>query len=339
MKDDINLFFTTIFMTEAVLKITALGFKEYWSSSWNRFDFIIVLGSIADLSFSFLSASFVRIIRLFRISRMFRLIKSLKGLKSLFETLLVSLPAFWNVGALVLLLFFIYSYVGVLTFGTTIRGVSLNEHANFESFQMAMLTLFRISTNDEWVGLMQDCAVQPPDCNLAAGNCGSWAAYPFFITFVVVVSMILLNLFTAVIIENFENMQEHEEWKLSPQILEVGTGWRRQLTNGPHAPYPAASLVAFSTAALFSAWPNLSPQLTPHAIRVLVRYPFHPHLSFPSYPLITPRHFRCKGVNRDGPATGMQGQTTRSDDVQSEYVLTRGVVRSGRVAAPARRST
>jgi hypothetical protein len=186
-----------------------------------------VLGSIADLSFSFLSASFVRIIRLFRISRMFRLIKSLKGVNSLLETLMVSLPAFWNVGALVLLLFFIYSYVGVLTFGTTIRGDSLNEHANFESFQVAMLTLFRVATNDEWAGLMKDCAVQPPACDMKAGNCGSWGSYPFFISFVIIVSMILLNLFTAVIIENFENMQEHEEWKLSPNVVEVGTSQRR----------------------------------------------------------------------------------------------------------------
>jgi hypothetical protein len=220
LKDQINLVFTAVFIAEAVLKIVALGFKEYWTSSWNRFDFFIVMGSIVDLSFSFLSASFVRLIRLFRVSRMFRLIKSLKGLKSLFETLLVSLPAFWNVGALVLLLFFIYSYIGVLVFGTTMRGFSLNEHANFESFQMAMLTLFRIATNDEWVGLMQDCSVQPPNCSMELGNCGSPAAYPFFITFVIIVSMIMLNLFTAVIIENFENMQDHEEWKLSPNVLE-----------------------------------------------------------------------------------------------------------------------
>ena len=202
--------FTSIFILEAVLKIAALGFKEYWHSRWNRFDFIIVLGSIADLSSSFLSASFVRLVRLFRISRMFRLIKSLKGLKNLFDTLIVSLPAFWNVGALLLLLFFIFSYIGVLFFGTTVRGDSLNEHANFETFLGAMLTLFRIATNDEWVGLMHDCAVQPPKCDIRAGNCGSWVAYPFFISFVVVASMILLNLFTAVIIENFENMQEHD---------------------------------------------------------------------------------------------------------------------------------
>jgi len=57
-----------------------------------------------------------------------------------------------NVGALVLLLFFIYSYIGVLTFGEVIRGQSLNEHANFETFGLAMLTLFRVATNDEWAG-------------------------------------------------------------------------------------------------------------------------------------------------------------------------------------------
>jgi len=69
---------------------------------------------------------------------------------------------------------------------------------------------------------MADCAVQPPDCDMKAGNCGSFATYPFFISFVVIVSMIMLNLFTAVIIENFENQQDHDEWKLSAGMLEAG---------------------------------------------------------------------------------------------------------------------
>ena len=155
---------------------------------------------------------------------MFRLIKSFKGLKSLFENLLVSLPAFWNVGALVLLLFFIYSYVGVLTFGTVVRADSINEHANFESFPTAMLTLFRVATNDEWVGLMQDCS--RPDAN------GSWVSYPYFISFVIAVSMIMLNLFTAVIIENFENTQDHEQWKLSPNSLEGYVSTFREFDDG-----------------------------------------------------------------------------------------------------------
>ena len=201
-KENVNVAFTAVFIAECGLKIAAMGFREYWSSNWNKFDFFIVCSSIVDLCVGFLSTSFARLIRLFRLSRMFRLIKSLKGLKSLFETLIVSLPAFWNVGALVLLLFFIYSYLGVWTLGKTIRGDSLNEHANFETFQMAMLTLFRVATNDEWVGLMRDCSVTPGSsrCTLADENCWSWSAYPFFISFVVIVSMIMLNLFTAVII-------------------------------------------------------------------------------------------------------------------------------------------
>ena len=224
MKDTFNLGFTCVFIAEAALKITAMGFREYWSSSWNRFDLFLVCGSLVDLCVTDLSTSVARLIRLFRVSRMFRLIKSFKGLRSLFETLLVSLPAFWNVGALVLLLFFIYSYVGVLTFGTVVRGDSINEHANFESFQTAMLTLFRVATNDEWVGLMQDCS--RADAN------GSWVSYPYFISFVIAVSMIMLNLFTAVIIENFENMQDHEQWKLSPNSLEGYVSTFREFDDG-----------------------------------------------------------------------------------------------------------
>lgn len=237
IQDDINLAFTMVFIAEAALKIVAMGFKEYWRNSWNKFDFIIVVGSILDLTASFLSAAFVRLIRLFRISRMFRLIKSLKGVKKLFDTLLVSLPAFWNVGALVLLIFFVYSYIGVILFGTVIRGDCLNEHANFENFQNAMLTLFRVSTNDEWVCIMHDTNVKPPNCS--GKNCGSWISYPYFISFVIIVSMIMLNLFTAVIIENFENMQDHEEWKLSPNILEEYVDYFQEFDDGTGTISPA----------------------------------------------------------------------------------------------------
>jgi hypothetical protein len=86
----------------------------------------------------------------------------------------------------------------------------LNEHANFENFPRAVLTLFRVATNDEWVGVMRDCA---------GDEITGLFSYPFFVSFVVLVSMVMLNLFTAVIIENFENCQDHEHWKVSPNAL------------------------------------------------------------------------------------------------------------------------
>jgi len=275
-RDHAEVFFFVVFACEALLKSTAVGFKEYWREPWNRFDFACVAFSALDVVFraAFLRSdgekefafdyghdefehlddgghydsghtndtrshenaprrydydAYVyrlagpetarrtaeRFLGLAKVARLVRLVKHLKGLRDLLETLVASLPAFWNVGALVALLFFIYAYVGVILFGTTPRtnaneGGSLDEHANFESFPRAVLTLFRVATNDEWVGVMRDCA---------GDAVTGLAAYPFFVSFVVLVSMVMLNLFTAVIIENFENCQDHEHWKVSPNAL------------------------------------------------------------------------------------------------------------------------
>jgi hypothetical protein len=61
---------------------------------------------------------------------------------------------------------------------------------------------------------------QPPHCSYEAGTCGSWAAIPYFISFVLLITIVMLNLFTAVIIENFEKQQEQDKWKLNPHTLE-----------------------------------------------------------------------------------------------------------------------
>ena len=217
-KEICNIVFSGIFGAEAALKIFSFGWSIYWKSGWNKFDFTLVVISAVDLLFSYVSVGFARIVKVFaiqkllrllRISRMFKLIRGLKGIRSLFATLVVSLPAFWNVGALVLLLFFVYAYTGVLSFGTAERGAHINEHANFETFPMAMLTLFRVATNDEWKGVMEGCM-----------KASTFVAIPYFLTFVLTISIIMLNLFTAVIIENFEKQQDQDQWKLHPSMLE-----------------------------------------------------------------------------------------------------------------------
>lgn len=217
-KEICNIIFSAIFGAEAALKIFSFGWTIYNKSGWNKFDFVLVVISAFDLLFSFIAVGFARIVkvlqvqkllRLLRISRMFKLIRGLKGIRSLFATLVISLPAFWNVGALILLLFFVYAYTGVLIFGTAERGPHLNEHANFENFPMAMLTLFRVATNDEWKGIMEGCMKESAVLSI-----------PYFITFVLTISIIMLNLFTAVIIENFEKQQDQDQWKLHPSLLE-----------------------------------------------------------------------------------------------------------------------
>lgn len=217
-KEICNIIFSGIFGVEAVLKIYSFGWGTYIKSGWNRFDFTLVVISAVDLSFTYAAAGFAdivkafaiqKLLRLLRISRMFKLVRGMKGVRSLLATLVISLPAFWNVGALVLLLFFVYAYTGVLFFGSAERGPHLNEHANFENFPMAMLTLFRVATNDEWKGIMEGCM-----------KTSTLISIPFFLTFVLTISIIMLNLFTAVIIENFEKQQDQDQWRLHPSMLE-----------------------------------------------------------------------------------------------------------------------
>jgi hypothetical protein len=63
-----------------------------------------------------------------------QLVRSVKGIQSLFSTLIYSLPAFGNVGALIGLFFFMYAYVGMFLFGKVQYGKSLSHHVNFHNF-------------------------------------------------------------------------------------------------------------------------------------------------------------------------------------------------------------
>jgi hypothetical protein len=103
-------------------------------------------------------------------------------------------------------------------------GGGINEHYNFQNFGNAVVLLVRVATMDNWLQVMQACMVAPNDdprsCSYARDDCGNVGAIPYFITYIIVVSIILLNLFVAVIIETFEKTHSQEEWKLSPQALE-----------------------------------------------------------------------------------------------------------------------
>ena len=95
---------------------------------------------------------------------------------------------------------------------------AINASVNFRNFLYALSALFRVATGDNWTDVMYGCMLQPPDCDKAAGNCGSWLSVPYFMTFFLIIAVIMLNLFTAVIIENFEKTHEQDAWRLTPQV-------------------------------------------------------------------------------------------------------------------------
>lgn len=185
-----------------VVKLTAYGWKYYWYVNWNKFDFIIVMFSLAAIDEKLLERlNFnVTALRIMRISRLFRMVKTSEGLRSLLKTLYMSMGNIFNTAALLTLILFTFSVAGMSLFGEVPEVDFVNEHVNFRSFYLAMMTLFRASTGESWNGIMHDC----------------WAgagiiAVIYWTSFQLISFFIFMNVFIAVIGESFNDNQQAED--------------------------------------------------------------------------------------------------------------------------------
>ncbi|XP_019646513.1 PREDICTED: voltage-dependent T-type calcium channel subunit alpha-1H-like isoform X8 [Branchiostoma belcheri] len=233
----INYVFTAIFILEAALKITGLGFVRYIKERWNQLDMLIVILSIVGIVLEEMDATFlpinptiIRIMRVLRIARVLKLLKMAKGIRSLLETVMKALPQVGNLGLLFFLLFFIFAALGVELFGKIACSMEhpcsgLGKHANFENFGMAFLTLFRVGTGDNWNGIMKDTLRGPPDCDdsedCKANCCVSAILAPiYFVSFVLMAQFVLVNVVVAVLMKNMEDsnrsMADDEEQDEEP---------------------------------------------------------------------------------------------------------------------------
>ena len=167
-----NMSFSALFLMEALLKLFAYFPRQYFSDPWNRFDFLLVLGSIVDLALlagdvdaDIIDPSLLRVVRIVRIARILRTIKSSKRLRTLFHTLYLSLPSLVNVGSLLFLLFFVYAILGMEFFGQVVmqpvESFGLTRHSSFRTWGSAMLLLLRMSSGEAWNTVMHDCAIMP----------------------------------------------------------------------------------------------------------------------------------------------------------------------------------
>ncbi|TNN22433.1 Voltage-dependent P/Q-type calcium channel subunit alpha-1A [Liparis tanakae] len=107
------------------------------------------------------------------------------------------------------MLFFIYAIIGMQLFGNLALGEegesAINEHNNFRTFIMALMLLS--ATGEAWHDIMLAC-LGGKECDRDSGNtepeCGSTFAYTYFVSFIFLCSFLMLNLFVAVIMDNFE---------------------------------------------------------------------------------------------------------------------------------------
>uniref|UniRef100_A0A672MCG5 Voltage-dependent P/Q-type calcium channel subunit alpha-1A n=1 Tax=Sinocyclocheilus grahami TaxID=75366 RepID=A0A672MCG5_SINGR len=210
---NLNIVFTTLFFMECVLKIIAFGVRNYFRDAWNIFDFVSVIGSITDILVTELWDNFINLsfLRLFRAARLIKLLRQGETIRILLWTFVQSFKALPYVCLLIAILFFIYAIIGMQLFGNLAldkeEDSAINEHNNFRTFIMALMLLFRSATGEAWHEIMLAC-LGGMECDDNSGNegpeCGSNFAYAYFVSFIFLCSFLMLNLFVAVIMDNFE---------------------------------------------------------------------------------------------------------------------------------------
>jgi len=230
----LNYIWTTIFLVEAAVKLIAFGVIQYFRDLWNCFDFLICVVSIAGVAVSLLTSAtsgFTSIFRLLRVGRLFRLLRVAQGLRQLLKTLFLSIPSLFNVSCLLLLLFFIYAVLGSKLFAK-IRwtdGYGISSQSNFRYFHQAMILLFRSATGEDFQNILSDTMMQPPLCSHKFGDCGEpILAVAYFCSFILIAMFVLMNLFVAVILENFSSVINSAEARINEHtVSNFLKCWRR----------------------------------------------------------------------------------------------------------------
>uniref|UniRef100_A0A096LVC5 Sodium channel protein n=1 Tax=Poecilia formosa TaxID=48698 RepID=A0A096LVC5_POEFO len=232
----LNVAFIVVFTGECVLKLFALR-QYFFTNGWNVFDFIVVILSIAGTMLSdiiekyFVSPTLFRVIRLARIGRILRLIKGAKGIRTLLFALMMSLPALFNIGLLLFLIMFIFSIFAMSNFAYVKKEAGIDDIFNFETFGGSIICLFQITTSAGWDGLLLPMLNrEPPDCDPefenpgtdVKGNCGNpGMGMMFFCSYIIVSFLVVVNMYIAIILENFNVAQEESGDPLCEEDFEM----------------------------------------------------------------------------------------------------------------------
>jgi hypothetical protein len=205
----IEILFLTVFSLEAGLKCVGLR-QHYLLRPNGAFEVLILSGSLVAYFFATGYHAIIQAGRVFRMLRVLRFVNLNRGVYTVFQTFRASLRP---IGQIFFLMFLIFATVARQFFGGVRFGSSMNRFSNFRSFGSSVVLLFQIMSGDDWHLTMTDCMADKPFCveltdtdGTSYSDCGSSASAAFFfVTYVVMVVFVFLNLFIAVILENFRS--------------------------------------------------------------------------------------------------------------------------------------
>ncbi|MES9975591.1 MAG: ion transporter [Candidatus Thiodiazotropha sp.] len=189
---------TLFFLTEIIIRMVAeKNLKTFFSKGWNIFDFLIVTASLIPVDDSE-AALLGRLLRVFRVLRLVSIIPELRILMNAFVT---AIPRMGYVSLLMFIIFYIYAAMGSMFFSEINREL-------WGNITIAMLTLFRIATFEDWTDVMYETmAVHPL----------SWS---FYLSFIFIVAFVFLNMMIGIVLETLQ--REHEQFSRDSGEGEAG---------------------------------------------------------------------------------------------------------------------
>lgn len=171
-----------VFIIEAALKMTAVAPRvgRYFKDGWNVFDFSVIVFSLIPAT-----GDYAMIARLARLLRVVRLISTIPELRLIVSTLVRSIPSMVHVMLLMGVIFYIYAITGYQLF---------HEHdpTHWRTLGISLLSLFRVVTLEDWTDIMYTAMEFHP------------LAWMYFVSFVVLGTFVVINLFIAVVINNLD---------------------------------------------------------------------------------------------------------------------------------------
>lgn len=175
-----------IFIVEALIKMMANypRVHHYFRDGWNCFDFAIIVFCLIPAT-----GQLAMIARIARLLRVVRIVSVLPQLRVLVTALIHSLPGMINVVLLMTVIFYVYGVAGYHLFNDV-------DPVHWESLGVSLLTLFRIVTLEDWTDIMY----------IALDT--YWWAWIYFLSFVVIATFVIINLFIGIVVTNVQEAKE-----------------------------------------------------------------------------------------------------------------------------------
>ena len=223
--ENINYIFTSVFAIEVILKVIGQSPKAFILDKFNIFDTVIVLISISELFISSGSGG-VSALRAFRLFRIFKLFRT-GNLRVLLDSIAYTMSTISNYVLLLGLFIYVYSLLGMQFFAGKMTYDSEGFYdpngklarANFDTLYWASITVFQVLIGDDWNNVMFDCVK----------SIGVGASF-YFISLILLGNIVMLNLFLAILLGNFDKARSFWLKKMIFELFQTAIQKKYSLT-------------------------------------------------------------------------------------------------------------